>query len=310
MTEAISPRRCGTIADEGYAVVRGFFAPAEVAAIAAAFDRHWRDGMAHRASFRHGNLFYRQGRDPRLGKILRLVQWPAYVDPTLEAVRRDPRWLDLLEPLLGRDIKQIINQLHWKPPGAAGGRIRLPSGCALPPAALGLSQSRALLCPDRHRHRSAPRPTNGAMRLCRARTALGEREVAGAGPVLDQAMAEERLSQRRARSRAPHRSRARAGRRRAVEPLHHPRLGPQPHPRPTAASISTAMSAPPIATAANGRSAPARRCRWARPRWSITRISSPAPSRTTSNGLGLGGERGRVEEPRAIVLRRGGQSAG
>jgi ectoine hydroxylase-related dioxygenase (phytanoyl-CoA dioxygenase family) len=25
----------------------------------------------------------------------------------------------ILEPLIGRDLKQIINQMHWKPPGAA-----------------------------------------------------------------------------------------------------------------------------------------------------------------------------------------------
>ena len=111
--EALSQYR-----EEGYTVVRGFFAPHEVAAIAASFDRHWRIGMAHRASFRHGNLFYRQGKDPTLGKILRLAQWPSYVDATLESVRRDPRWLALLQPLLGSNIKQIINQLHWKPPGA------------------------------------------------------------------------------------------------------------------------------------------------------------------------------------------------
>src|SRR3984957_19342865 len=64
---------------QGYAVLRGFFAPGEVAAMAAAFDRHWATGMAHRASFRHGNLFYRQGDDARLGRIVRLVQWASYV---------------------------------------------------------------------------------------------------------------------------------------------------------------------------------------------------------------------------------------
>src|SRR3546814_9544925 len=30
----------------------------------------------------------------------------------------DPRLLEILAPLLGGDLKQIINQLHWKPPGA------------------------------------------------------------------------------------------------------------------------------------------------------------------------------------------------
>src|SRR3546814_15052582 len=44
--------------------------------------------------------------------------WPAWIDPALERVRRDPRLLEILAPLIGRDLKQIINQLHWKPPGA------------------------------------------------------------------------------------------------------------------------------------------------------------------------------------------------
>ena len=104
---------------QGYAVLPSVFNPAEVAALAAGFERHWAMGMAYRTSFRHGNLFYRLGQDPKLGKIVRLVQWPCYGDPVLEQFRRDPRVLELLEPLLGRDIKQIINQLHWKPPGAA-----------------------------------------------------------------------------------------------------------------------------------------------------------------------------------------------
>lgn len=179
--------------EEGYAVVRGFFPAAEVAAVAAAFDRHWREGMAHRASFRHGNLFYRQGKDPRLGKILRLVQWPAYVDPVLEGVRRDPRWLDLLGPLLGPDIKQIINQLHWKTPGASAAefafhqdvRFRRPRQAYRD---LEHSYVQTGLAIDPHR------AENGAMRLLPGSHRLGERDVAGAGAVLDQAMAEERLA--------------------------------------------------------------------------------------------------------------------
>jgi hypothetical protein len=100
-------------------VLPALFSPQDVAAIAAGFDRHWAMGMSYRTSFRHGNLFYRLGSDPKLGKIVRLVQWPSYGDPGLEQVRRDPRMFEVLEPLLGRDIKQIVNQLHWKPPGAA-----------------------------------------------------------------------------------------------------------------------------------------------------------------------------------------------
>jgi ectoine hydroxylase-related dioxygenase (phytanoyl-CoA dioxygenase family) len=177
---------------DGYAVVRGFFVPAEIAAIAAAFDRHWNTGMAHRASWRHGNLFYRQSQDSRLGKVVRLVQWAAYVDPVLESVRRDPRWLALLEPLLGPDIKQIINQMHWKPPGGVAAefayhqdvRFRRPRSAYRNFPQCYVQTGIAV---DRHV------PENGAMRLLPGSQALGERDVAGNRPVLDEAMAEDRL---------------------------------------------------------------------------------------------------------------------
>jgi ectoine hydroxylase-related dioxygenase (phytanoyl-CoA dioxygenase family) len=100
----------------GFAIVRGFFSPSEVRTIAAAIDRVHAEGVAHGRSFRHGNLFYNvaPGPDP----LVRMAQWFAYHQPVLNAVRLDTRFVDLLEPLIGRDLKQIINQIHWKEPGA------------------------------------------------------------------------------------------------------------------------------------------------------------------------------------------------
>ena len=103
---------------QGYAVLRGVFTAEDVKVLAQGFDRHWLQGVNYRASFRHANLFYRVAMDPGVGKVVRYVQWPSYGDPPLERARRDPRLLPILEPMLGRNIKQIINQLHWKPPGA------------------------------------------------------------------------------------------------------------------------------------------------------------------------------------------------
>jgi ectoine hydroxylase-related dioxygenase (phytanoyl-CoA dioxygenase family) len=120
---------------DGYAVVRGFFSPEEVTAIGTEIDRVHAEGMAHGRSFRHGNLFYKIAQGPE-GPVVQMVQWPAYHRPALDAVRFDPRFAALLEPLIGRDIKQIINQLHWKAPGAAGdfawhqdSRFRRPVDC-------------------------------------------------------------------------------------------------------------------------------------------------------------------------------------
>jgi ectoine hydroxylase-related dioxygenase (phytanoyl-CoA dioxygenase family) len=107
----------------GYAVVKGVFRPDEVRELADAFDRVYREGLAHRASFRHQNVLFRVADDVERGRIVRMVQWPSYFEPVLARYRTDRRILEILAPLLGRDLKQIINQLHWKPPGARGGEF-------------------------------------------------------------------------------------------------------------------------------------------------------------------------------------------
>jgi ectoine hydroxylase-related dioxygenase (phytanoyl-CoA dioxygenase family) len=104
----------------GYAVVKGVFRPDEVRELADAFDRVYRQGLTHRASFRHQNVLFRVAEDVERGRIVRMVQWPSYFEPVLARYRTDRRILAILAPLLGRDLKQIINQLHWKPPGAGG----------------------------------------------------------------------------------------------------------------------------------------------------------------------------------------------
>ncbi|HEY0112098.1 MAG TPA: phytanoyl-CoA dioxygenase family protein [Allosphingosinicella sp.] len=106
---------------EGYAIVRDVFAPDEVERIAEAAEQVRQEGVAHGRSFRHGNLFYNvapgeEGTEPNV----RMAQWASYHQPVLNAVRLDPRLAALLEPLIGSDLKQIINQIHWKPPGSAG----------------------------------------------------------------------------------------------------------------------------------------------------------------------------------------------
>jgi ectoine hydroxylase-related dioxygenase (phytanoyl-CoA dioxygenase family) len=105
---------------EGYVIVRGLFSPDEVAAIAAAAEQVRLEGVAHGRSFRHGNLFYNVGAGTGGEPLVRMAQWPSYHQPVLNAVRQDPRIAALLGPLIGGELKSIINQLHWKPSGASG----------------------------------------------------------------------------------------------------------------------------------------------------------------------------------------------
>ncbi len=119
---SISPDLAGALAqyrDLGYGVVRGVFGPRDVAALTQAFERIYAQGLARGASYRDRNVYFHLADDPVLKQIVRFVQWPAYIDPILAAYRTDTRLLDIMAPLIGRDLKQIINQMHWKPPGAA-----------------------------------------------------------------------------------------------------------------------------------------------------------------------------------------------
>jgi ectoine hydroxylase-related dioxygenase (phytanoyl-CoA dioxygenase family) len=120
---------------EGYTIVRGLFSAAEIAAIAAAADQVYAEGVAHGRSFRHGNLFYNVAAGDDGTPLVRMAQWPSYHQAVLNEVRLDTRIAGLLEPLIGRDLKQIINQIHWKAPGSLGdfawhqdSRSRRPSG--------------------------------------------------------------------------------------------------------------------------------------------------------------------------------------
>ena len=106
---------------EGYAIVRGFFDAGEIAEIGTALDQLHAEGVAHGRCFRHGNLFYNVAREcPGSEPLVRMVQWPSYHQRVLNRVRLDSRFVQLLEPLIGSDLKQIINQVHWKAPGSLG----------------------------------------------------------------------------------------------------------------------------------------------------------------------------------------------
>jgi ectoine hydroxylase-related dioxygenase (phytanoyl-CoA dioxygenase family) len=120
---------------DGYAIVRAVFDAAEIEAIGTAIDEVHSEGVRHGRSFRHGNLFYNVSAGPGGEPLVRMVQWPSYHQSTLNAVRLDRRIAAVLEPLIGRDLLQIINQIHWKPPGAPGdfawhqdSRFREPPG--------------------------------------------------------------------------------------------------------------------------------------------------------------------------------------
>jgi hypothetical protein len=105
---------------DGYAIVRGFFTASEINEISAALDQLYAEGVEHGRCFRHGNLFYNVASGDSGEPLVRMVQWPSYHQPLLNRVRLDRRFAELLGPFIGLNLKQIINQIHWKAPGSLG----------------------------------------------------------------------------------------------------------------------------------------------------------------------------------------------
>jgi len=104
---------------QGYAIVRGFLSPPEVADIAAETHRMYQEGLKHHATYRDKNLLFEVLEDPKAHRrVVLQAHWTAWLSPLLERMRRSDQYFGVLEPFLGADIKQISHQVHWKPPGA------------------------------------------------------------------------------------------------------------------------------------------------------------------------------------------------
>jgi len=184
-----SARLIAAYRSAGYAIVRSFFSAEEAAEIARSTDRLHAQGMAHGRSFRHANLFYNVADSPA-GPSVRMVQWPAWIEPALAAQRIDPRYLALLAPLIGGDVKQIINQVHWKARGIGTGgdfawhqdsRSRRPAEAYRNLATSYVQTGLALDCHD---------PTSGCLQVIPGSHRLGDLKMAKDGQVLGKALSD------------------------------------------------------------------------------------------------------------------------
>ena len=112
--EAISQFR-----DEGYAIVRNFLPADEIKRLQDKTAELQAIALEHPVTYRHGNLVYEILPEEHFGKRYVIqAYWFAWADAYFDAFRSHPRYLQLLEPLLGNNIKQVTQQIHWKPPGA------------------------------------------------------------------------------------------------------------------------------------------------------------------------------------------------
>ncbi|MDA0962235.1 MAG: phytanoyl-CoA dioxygenase family protein [Proteobacteria bacterium] len=105
--------------EEGFAIVRQFVDGDDLTRLRAETARMYDEGMTHPTTFRHGNLCFEILPERDFGRRYVIqAYWMSWISDYFEHFRRSGDTFTLLEPFLGRDIKQIAQQIHWKPPGA------------------------------------------------------------------------------------------------------------------------------------------------------------------------------------------------
>jgi ectoine hydroxylase-related dioxygenase (phytanoyl-CoA dioxygenase family) len=105
--------------EEGYALIPQFIDGDLLQKLRAETDAMYREGLTHHATFRHGNLAFEILPEAHFGKRYVLqAYWMAWISPFFEEFRRSEPYRILLDPILGPNVKQVAQQIHWKPPGA------------------------------------------------------------------------------------------------------------------------------------------------------------------------------------------------
>jgi ectoine hydroxylase-related dioxygenase (phytanoyl-CoA dioxygenase family) len=177
-------------ARDGYAVVRDFWPPDELVALSQTLDAVRAAALGHGRSYRHGNLFYRLV-ETAGGPHVAMAQWACWDFPALDRVRTHPRFVRLLAPLIGDDIKQIIHQVHWKAHGPGGdfawhqdSRSRRPREAY---RNLAESYVQTGLAVDPHT------PTSGCLKVIPGSHRMGDLGMAAGGAVLGRAISDDDL---------------------------------------------------------------------------------------------------------------------
>src|SRR5215469_11474788 len=98
----------GELRNEGFCIIRGFLPADEMRDVSAEAQRLYQEGLRHPATYRDKNLLFEVLDDPRAQRrVVLQAHWTPWISPYFERLRRDERYFRVLEPLLGRDIRQM-----------------------------------------------------------------------------------------------------------------------------------------------------------------------------------------------------------
>lgn len=112
----LDPGWVGRYWEDGFAVIRGVFPRAQMTELGGYFDEIFASTAGMREVTKHHLAEFRVL--PIAGvPTLKFAKWAASFHAGLDRFRTSPRLLSFAFALLGPDLRQITNQMHWKNPG-------------------------------------------------------------------------------------------------------------------------------------------------------------------------------------------------
>jgi len=119
ISESTHPNVYDQFRADGYIIIRNFIAGGDIAEMQTQTRTVYQLGISHPTTYRHGNLLYEILPQEHFGdRYLVQAHWASWASTYFEEFRRRPEFLSVLNPLIGNNIKQVTQQIHWKPPGA------------------------------------------------------------------------------------------------------------------------------------------------------------------------------------------------
>ncbi len=103
--------------NSGYTVIRNVFTPDDILALKQEFDRLKEFALQYHSTYRDKNIVFLIKNHPALGRHVRFIHWAPYLSNLLDNIRIDKRFFDILNPIIGCNIKQIQSQTSWKTAG-------------------------------------------------------------------------------------------------------------------------------------------------------------------------------------------------
>ena len=97
---------------KGVVHIPGVFHKNELYKLDLAFDQIF---QLHKSEFKLENLSLYKFKHNEKGK-LKFVQWASEINYTLNFFRTHPLLMQYITPIVGKQLNQVINQLHWKYP--------------------------------------------------------------------------------------------------------------------------------------------------------------------------------------------------